>query len=363
VTQSGSELPVAAAPVPGPPPAPPGLEPLISVIVPVHANASELTECLTALRRAARVGTEIIVVDDASPDDAARTGERLGARVIRLDRNSGPAAARNHGAGAARGAILFFVDADVVVASGVIERVVRTFAAHPDVAAVFGSYDSEPRARGLVSQYRNLLHHFTHQTGNPEASTFWAGCGAIRRTAFEAVGGFDPQRFPRPSIEDIELGARLRRAGYRILLDKGLQGTHLKRWTLAVVIRTDIFSRALPWSRLILERGDVPDDLNLRRSQRLCVALVGLGGLGLGLSPTRPEGLVVAAGAAMAVVLLNRELFVFFARRRGLAFAAACVPLHLLYYAYSGLSYLCVWVGAQVRRGGRRGHGTHGHSR
>jgi GT2 family glycosyltransferase len=360
MTRPETEPPVAIAPVPRPTPAPPGPEPSISVIIPVHAAARELAECLTALRRDAGVDTEIIVVDDASPDDAARTGERLGARVIRLERNSGPAAARNRGAGAARGAILFFVDADVVVGPGAIERVARTFAAHPDVTAVFGSYDSEPRARDLVSQYRNLLHHFTHQTGNPEASTFWAGCGAIRRPAFEAVGGFDPHRFPRPSIEDIELGTRLRRAGYRILLDKGLQGTHLKRWTLGAVLRTDILSRALPWSRLILETGAVPDDLNLRRAQRLCVALVGLGGLGLAVAPLRPGGLAVAAGATVAVVLLNRKLFTFFARRRGLPFAAACVPLHLLYYAYGGLSYLYVWVSVHVGRRGRKVHGAHG---
>ena len=64
----------------------------------------------------------------------------------------------------------------------------------------------------MVSQYRNLLHHFVHQHGHAEASTFWAGCGAIRRAAFDAVGGFDAARFPRPSIEDIELGLSAPRA-------------------------------------------------------------------------------------------------------------------------------------------------------
>ena len=81
-----------------------------------------------------------------------------------------------------------------------------------------------PRLQGVVSQYRNLLHHFVHQHGNSEASTFWAGCGAIRRSVFEEMGGFDEQRFPTPSIEDIELGYRLRQAGHRILLDKACRG-------------------------------------------------------------------------------------------------------------------------------------------
>jgi hypothetical protein len=337
---------------------PPEAEASLSVIVPVHGHAPELAECLAALQGTAPPGTELIVVDDASPDDAAGVAERLGTRVLRLARNVGPAGARNAGARAARGNLLVFVDADVVVAPGALARVVRTFSSRPELAAVFGSYDDEPRARGLVSQYRNLLHHFVHQTGDADASTFWAGCGAIRRAAFEAVGGFDAERFPRPSIEDIELGARLRRAGYRILLDKDLLATHLKRWTLGGVIRTDVLARALPWSRLILESRDAPHDLNLRRGQRLAVGLVAVAGLALLLAPFRPEALGVVAAAALAVVWLNRGLFLFLARRRGLAFAAACVPLHFLYHLDSGIGFLGAWLGLGARRAARRVDGA-----
>ena len=129
----------------------------------------------------------------------------------------------------------------------------------------------------MISQYRNLLHHFVHQNGNREASTFWAGCGAIRRSVFEKIGGFDEKRFRRPSIEDIELGYRLRQSGYRILLDKRLQGTHLKGWNLYSLIRTDISCRAMPWSRLILETKKLPDDLNLKLGQRVSFCIGGTG--------------------------------------------------------------------------------------
>ena len=135
-----------------------------------------------------------------------------------------------------------------------------------------------------MSQYRNLLHHYVHQRGQIEASTFWGACGAIRRSVFEEVGGFDEERYPR-CIEDIELGYRLRRAGHRIVLDKNLQGTHLKKWTLWSVIRTDVCCRAMPWTRLILETRSAPDDLNLRDGQRVSVGLVGLACLALLLAP------------------------------------------------------------------------------
>lgn len=322
----------------------------ISIIIPVYNNVRDLPECLSAVKAAARNrDTEIIVVDDASTDDTPKVAAGIGVRVLRLEKNSGPGAARNFGASHAMGDILFFVDADVVLAPGAIDRVVSVLDGRPEFAAVFGSYDAQPRAHGLVSQYRNLLHHFVHQQGNPEASTFWAGCGAIRREIFLAVGGFDAERFPRPSIEDIELGLRLRHAGHRILLDREIQGTHLKRWTLGTVIRTDITCRAIPWSRLILNSRETPNDLNLKLGQRVSAALVALAAATLPLALWRVGLLVLPLAALLTVVVLNRDLFGFFRRQRGVVFAIACIPLHLLYFLYSLLSYLFVWAERQIR--------------
>ena len=317
----------------------------VSIIVPVHNNPQDLRKCLSALTAPSDAESEVIVVDDASTDDTPAVAARMGVRVLRLAQNSGPAAARNHGARLAQGEILFFVDADVVVAPGAVGRVAKAFEEHPDVAAIFGSYDAFPRARGVVSQYRNLLHHFVHQHGNPDASTFWAGCGAIRRSVFQAMEGFDEKRFPRPSIEDIELGYRLRQAGHRILLDKTLQATHLKRWTLRSVVRTDVTCRAIPSSRLIIERKHAPDDLNLKKAQRVSVALAALASVLLPFALFRVELLRLSAAALLGVLILNRELYAFFFRQRGLLFASACVPLHLLYYLCGGFSYLYVRIG------------------
>jgi GT2 family glycosyltransferase len=321
----------------------------VSVIVPACRNSGELSQCMSALRAAATPDTELIVVDDASEDDVSSAAADWGARVLRLARNAGPAAARNHGARYARGQILFFVDSDVVVPDSAIGSIRTTLDWHQEIAAVFGSYDSRPAAPGLVPQYRNLLHHFVHQTGKAEAATFWAGCGAVRRLAFERVGGFDERRFPRPSIEDIELGHRLRRAGYRIFFDESLQSTHLKRWTLRSIIRTDVIYRAIPWSRLILESGEAPDYLNVQASQRASVALTGLGGLLLLTSPFDLELLMLAFVCVAAVIFINRDLYAFFWRARGTFFATACIPLHLLYFVCCGVGYQYAWVVSMLR--------------
>jgi hypothetical protein len=197
-----------------------------------------------------------------------------------------------------------------------------------------------------VSQYRNLLHHFVHQHGRREASTFWAGFGAIRRPVFEAVGGFDETYAGtrRGGTEDIELGYRLRRAGHRIVLDRSLQVTHLKRWTLGSFLRSDIVDRAIPWSRLVLERREFPDDLNLRATQRWSVGLVGLACALIPLSALHRGWLALSGAALLAVLPLNRDLFRFFVRERGLRFAVSCVPLHLLHYLCSGLGFVYAWT-------------------
>jgi GT2 family glycosyltransferase len=329
--------------------------PSLSVIIPVHNGGAHLPRCLDALRASDSSGHEVIVVDDCSTDASAEVARARGFEVVRLDARRGPAAARNEGARRARGRVLLFVDADVVVRAGTVARVEAFFREHAQVAALFGSYDDAPDAQSFVSQYKNLVHHFIHQRSRAEADTFWAGCGAARRDAFDEVGGFDETKYTRPSIEDIELGRRLRRRGFRIALDRHLQVKHLKRWTLASLLRADVSARALPWSRLILEEGSMPRDLNLRAADRVSAALSCAAVLTLACavasllfprlfsSPVLPALLFGAAALMLAVVfLLNLPLLGFLRARRGNVFALASFPMLSLYYFYGAFAFaLC----------------------
>jgi GT2 family glycosyltransferase len=321
----------------------------LSVVVPAHNNSGQLHQCLKALRASRYQNYDIIVVDDCSSEDLRPVVAQHGARYLRTPVNMGPAGARNLGATAAEGEILAFVDSDVVVGPDGLARMADDLAQNPEVAAVFGSYDEDPACADFISQHKNLMHHYIHQISSEEAVSFWAGCGAIRKPVFLEFGGFNAVMFPKPSIEDIELGYRMTLAGKRILLDKQLQAKHLKRWTLGSLLHADIFCRAVPWARLILETRRLPRDLNLTYSARLSAVLVALLLAGVVLLPAtlvgvswlpKPLHLTGAMAGIVGLLLwLNRRMYRWFAERRGYWFTCGVAVLHWLYYLYSGIAF------------------------
>jgi GT2 family glycosyltransferase len=282
----------------------------LSVIVPATNDPTTLDRCLEAIGRASRPPEQIIVVDRPS--------------------GIGPAAARNRGVIRATGEIFVFVDSDVEVAPDAFERIRATFEANPALNALFGAYDDSPQDPGVVSIFRNLLHHHVHRSGAGPATTFWAGLGAIRRGDFLAIGGFDERRFPHPSVEDIELGMRLAARGGQIELDPQLQGKHLKRWTLSEMVRVDLLRRGIPWTRLMLERRSVGTMLNLGWRHRLTAlaSLTLVGGIGARRG-------TIAAPALLVVLVLNGPFYALVFRTRGVRAAAGAVPLHIIHHLTS----------------------------
>lgn len=309
-----------------------------SVIVPVFNGEEYLGRCLESLRASEVAPLEILVVDDGSTDRSGTVARATGIRVIETGARFGPAYARNRGAAAAAGDILVFIDADVAVGQDSLGKILAAFASAPDLHALMGSYDSNPAERSMISLYKNLFHHYVHQHSRQRTLTFWAGCGAIRRMTYLKLGGMN-EAYDRPSIEDIELGYRLYQAGFRCELHKDVQATHLKRWTLRTLIRTDLFSRAVPWTVLMLRFKLYPDDLNFSYVQKVSTLLALALPCAIAAAVAIPPALVGALGITGAFVLLNRDLYRFFYERGGVRLAAAAVPLHLLYSIYCALGF------------------------
>lgn len=314
----------------------------ISVVVPAYRAAHLLPGVLAPLLAMQRSGevSEVLVIDDCSPDDTARVARELGARVLTTPQNGGPGAARNLAAAEAIGDILWLVDSDVIAEEGGVAIIRRAFE-EPGVKAVFGSYDGAPAGTPWFSRYKNLMHRFYHQRANREAQTFWAGCGAVDRVFFLEIGGFDVETYAVPSIEDIELGYRIRRAGGRILLLPELEAKHLKVWTVGNAMFTDIFRRALPWSRLMVSREGLTDDLNTGWGERLKAGVA----LALLVQPVvlfaAPDLWPLVPVLVLLALLLNWSFARYLLKKGGLGLALGGMLYHQIYYVYSASVF--VW--------------------
>ena len=315
--------------------APPTIPATISVIMPAFRAEALMPRVLAPLLAMQARGEvlEVIVVDDRSTDRTAEVARALGARVITTPVNGGPGVARNLAAQEAKGEVLWFVDSDVIAHPDGAGRLQAAFA-DSQVAAVFGSYDETPPG-GWFSRYRNLMHRYYHQTARRTARTFWAGCGAVRADLFRRIGGFDVATYRVPSIEDIELGYRIHATGGLICVDPGLLGKHLKIWTVRNAIFTDIFRRALPWSRLLIAREGLGDDLNTSRVERLRAVLAGLVGLSLLALPFAVRLWWLPLVLFALAICANLRLYRFFLRHLGPLRATAAMLYHQLYYIYS----------------------------
>lgn len=281
--------------------------------MPATDRPATLDHCLAAIRNAAAAPDEVIVVDAPA--------------------GGGPAHARNVGAQRTRADVLVFVDADVEAHPDAFARIRGALESDAGLAAVFGSYDDRPAAGGAVSGYRNLLHHHVHHTSAGPATTFWAGLGAVRREAFAAVGGFDERRYPRASIEDVELGDRLARRGERMLLDPAIQGRHLKAWTLRTMIETDLLRRGVPWVALLLRTHRAGTGLNLGWRHRFSVAAALAA-----VSAAAARRASVMIGAIVALIMLNRRFYALLLRRRGARETVLAVGVDIVHRLTAALS-------------------------
>lgn len=307
------------------------------IIVPALVRDDEelanLRRCLLALLEHTSE-VPIVLVDDGSPLDLCGLVEALPARVDLLrQENQGPAAARNAGASSlcSRDPSIdtyVFIDADIVVPSDLLARLEQGLM---QADAVWGTVLAAHPHPELTSRYKNLCHRAFTRSLPDHPRHLTSMMLAIRRAPFDAVGGF-PTSFRTVSVEDVELGRSLHEEGFRILLDKGLEGEHWHRFTLARALKND-FHKVRALSRVTLGRlGGGGSSVRLdgpgERSQLRYLLGVPLGlGVWVGLASLRPGLTILSLGL---LALHERELLGSLARSEGRTFALACLPLMVL---------------------------------
>jgi GT2 family glycosyltransferase len=190
-----------------------------------------LRRCLTAL---ADEPCDVIVVDNASRDGTAEMlrGDFPGVRVVALSENAGFGRAVNIGAGVGSGETVVLVNDDVIVAPGFVEALTRPLA-DPAVGMVAGR-TTIPGGKlvdafgieldvTLLAYNRGRLHPLGAPVGRLAMPS--GGAAAYRRSAFDAAGGFDETLFAYG--EDVDLGLRLRAAGWRAAQASDATGVHV----------------------------------------------------------------------------------------------------------------------------------------
>lgn len=208
----------------------------ISVVVPARNAARTIGNCLEGLleQSVPRDLYQVIVVDDGSTDDTRRVAQGAGVELI-AQPHEGPAAARNRGVVASRGAIVLFTDADCVPEGNWIEEMLQPFE-DPEIVGVKGVYRT--RQRGIVPRFVQLEYEeryelMARQRWIDFIDTYSAG---YRREVFLAEGGFDTQ-YPNASVEDQELSFRLAERGHKMVFNPGAAVYHHHPETLMAYVR------------------------------------------------------------------------------------------------------------------------------
>lgn len=185
--------------------------PFASVVVAARDDAEALRDCLASLNSLdyPRERHEVLAVDNASADRTAEVIERFPVTYL-YEPRVGVGWARNRGIEAARGEILAFTDPDCVVTTGWLRSLVRPFA-DPQVGAVAGGIvPYPPRTLPELHAARRRSHTQERSLAHPALPFAMTPSVAYRRSAFEAIGGFDTT-FSGGGWEDADLSWRLQR--------------------------------------------------------------------------------------------------------------------------------------------------------
>jgi N-acetylglucosaminyl-diphospho-decaprenol L-rhamnosyltransferase len=220
--------------------------PSTAVVVVSHETRDEALGCLATLPAAG--ADEVVLVDTGSHDDTVAAVRRAHpqVRVLALE-NVGFGRAANAGVRRTAAEVAVVCNADVRFEAGSVEVLARRLADDPSVAAA-GPAVRYPDGRHQASardvpSLRTAVGHAVFSRvwranpwtrryrrtdadpGRARDADWLSGCAlAIRREAFEDVGGFDPAYFLY--VEDVDLGVRLRRAGWRLRYEPDARVVH-----------------------------------------------------------------------------------------------------------------------------------------
>ena len=294
----------------------------VSIIIPVRNRPKELEECLQRLRACIPPPDEVIVVDDASTDATVDVARSFNAKVVVLQTPSDANVCRNTGAGIAHGDILLFLYSDVLAFPNLIGTV-RAIFADRELDAAVGLYSELHRHSNVVSQYKNLWIRFSYLRSKERIDWIFGAISAIRKTSFDAAGGFDGALFMKHGGEDLELGKRMAFHRRRIALSPAMEVEHLKHHTLVTLLQNDL-RRSDGFVRAAKRVGHLGSSVgrgfvNVYPSFVYSVPLAWCILAAFGYAAAMSGSWLPFSAAATLYAGFNAQFIVYFSKRRGLA--------------------------------------------
>jgi glycosyltransferase involved in cell wall biosynthesis len=306
------------------------VEKRISVIIPNHNGGRTMGKCLEALCASRYDNFEVIVVDDCSDDDSVAIIQRFPCRLIALSSHSGASKARNTGAAAGSGDLLFFIDADCVVEKDTLSLVNRAAQGRQRVFCG-GTYTKTAYDDTFFSTFQSVFIHYS-ETKKSEPDYIASHAMVIDRRTFEQSGGF-PEDF-MPIIEDVEFSHRLKRTGVKLAMDPAILVRHIFNFTLFKSLR-NAFRKSRYWTSYSLKNRDLFHDsgtASLELKTNVASLFFGVVFIMIAIASGKELLLIPAVLLFLLNISVNRNLFAAFYRAGGLSFALFAAFYYMLVY-------------------------------
>ena len=301
-----------------------------SVIIPVGSKDKHIEYCLEAIYRSSKIPLQVIIVLDGWQREFKDPPKKWNL-IVHSAKKSGPATCRNIGAQYSTAQFICFIDSDVEIHENIIESGID-FILSQNITGVIGSYDDCPHAKGVITEFRNLLHHYHHQKNDKQKGVFWGAFTIVDRLKFNNIGGFN-EKYSKPSIEDIELGYRFYFEGHDIQINQNLQLKHRKRWTFKTMVYTDIYLRAKPWTSLLNQKRNwSKSGLNTNKKEKLSAFFSMALFISVGLSFYYTYSIFIALICLLIIVHLQQSLYSFFKKKFPFYKLPLIIALHQVYY-------------------------------
>lgn len=302
----------------------------ISVVIPNYNGSATIGNCLDAVFSSKYDSFEVIVVDDCSTDCSREIIKKFPCKLIELDKHSGASRARNIGARNSSGKIIFFMDADCIAEENTLTVAVETITRQENTV-VGGTYTMIPYDDNFFSSFQSIFINY-FETRKKEPDYIAAHGMLIDSVVFDKSGGFSEDFLP--IIEDVEFCHRLRKSGYRLIMNPDLLVRHVFNFTLFKSLK-NAFRKAKFWTvyslsnkDLFADSGTASIELKINSAFFLIDAVL----ISVFLLSGKAVFLFVVSLILIFNLYTNRGLINSFYKAKGALFAVAATAYYIMLY-------------------------------